>query len=78
MNRPDTDAQDQLSKSSFSACNARPVHTDGPNSDIRVTNQDGALCLTSRFDICVKQRGGLKAAPSFTHSQFDTSALSLH
>jgi hypothetical protein len=30
MNRPDTDAQDQLSKSSFSACNARPVHTKGP------------------------------------------------
>jgi hypothetical protein len=33
MNRPDTDAQDQLSKSSFSACNARPVHTEGPDAE---------------------------------------------
>ena len=34
MNRPDTDAQDQLSKSSFSACNARPVHTEGPLPEV--------------------------------------------
>jgi hypothetical protein len=35
MNRPDTDAQDQLSKSSFSACNGRPVHTEGPEAVVR-------------------------------------------
>ena len=28
-----------LSKSSLSACNARPVHTDGPTTDVRLLNR---------------------------------------
>ena len=32
-NGPDTDAQDQRSPPSFSACSARPIHTNGPIAD---------------------------------------------
>jgi hypothetical protein len=53
MNRPDTDAQDQLSKSSFSACNARPVHTDGPEAEVK---QDGNRAA-GLFDFALRLRG---------------------
>jgi hypothetical protein len=36
VNRPDTDAQDQLFKSSLSACNPRPVHTEGHDRKSRM------------------------------------------
>ena len=49
MNRPDTDAQDQLLQIITFACNARPVHTEGPGSDITHTPGQRALRGNIRF-----------------------------
>ena len=45
---PDTEAQDQSYHSADSACNARPVHTDGPNPEVYGPTLQSAQASMSR------------------------------
>ena len=77
INRPDTDAQDQhFSKSSFSACNARPVHTDGSFATLQLPGWRGSYALhrDQTGSLPIRRKGPLSAArtrsktsPPFRH-----------